>query len=144
MIHFDIVPRNLSNMEHEFHYKFVNIDLCFKFEPYCFLGCRTLIYRIGRATFNMPLAINTNNFLHFQSTSKEQRLQIIKTRRWLLHAYILDNIGFNNRNGYTWMKEIHMVKMMGIIVYPRRTINMSLGKPKNLFTFEVWKAIYEG
>jgi hypothetical protein len=92
----------------------------------------------------MPLAINTNNFLHFQSTSKKQRLQITKTRRWLLHAYILDNIGFNSGKSYMRMKEIPMVKMMGIIVYPRRTINGSLGKPKNLFTLEVWKAIYEG
>jgi hypothetical protein len=41
------------------------------------------------------------------------------------------------------MKEIHMVKTMGIIVYPRRAINRSLNKPKNLFTLEVWKAIYE-
>jgi len=35
------------------------------------------------------------------------------------------------------MKEIHTVKTMGIIVSTRRTINMSLGKPKNLFSLEV-------
>jgi hypothetical protein len=105
---------------------------------------KTLNYKIWWAKFNMPLTIITNNFLHFQSTSKEQKLQIIKTRRWLLHAYTFDNIGFNSKNSYTWMKKIHMVKTMGIIVYLWRTTNRPLGKPKNLFTLKVWKAIYEG
>jgi hypothetical protein len=35
------------------------------------------------------------------------------------------------------MKEIHMVKMMKIIVCTKRTISGSLGKPKNLLPLEV-------
>jgi hypothetical protein len=35
------------------------------------------------------------------------------------------------------MKTIHMVKMMKIIVYTKRIISESLGRPKNLLPFEV-------
>jgi hypothetical protein len=35
------------------------------------------------------------------------------------------------------MRKIHMVRIMGIIVNARRTINKPLGRPKNLFSFEV-------
>jgi hypothetical protein len=35
------------------------------------------------------------------------------------------------------MREIYTVRMMGIIVNAMRTINKSLGRPKNLFSFEV-------
>ncbi len=45
-------------------YIFVKIGFYFAFEPHDFLECRTLNCKIGWATFNMPLAINTNNFLH--------------------------------------------------------------------------------
>jgi len=41
------------------------------------------------------------------------------------------------------MKEIHMVKTMGIIIYAMRKISKSFGKPKNLFFLKVWKAICE-
>jgi hypothetical protein len=51
-------------------------------------------------------------------------------------VYIVHNIGFNSKNGYSWMREIHMVKMMGIIVSIGRIINRSLGRPKNLFSFK--------
>jgi hypothetical protein len=42
------------------------------------------------------------------------------------------------------MREICMVRMMRIIVYTRRTIGGSLGRPKNLFPFEVWSIIKKG
>jgi hypothetical protein len=35
------------------------------------------------------------------------------------------------------MRKIHMVRMMGIIVSTRRTINRSLGSPTNLFSLKV-------
>jgi hypothetical protein len=35
------------------------------------------------------------------------------------------------------MKEIHTIRMMKIMVYTRRIINGSFGKPKNLFPFKV-------
>jgi len=41
-------------------------------------------------------------------------------------------------NNYSWRKEIHMVKMMGIIVNVKRTIGRLLGRPKNLSSLEVW------
>ncbi len=51
--------------------------------------------------------------------------------------YIVHNIGFSNKNGYSWTKKIHMVRTMGIIVSIKRTINKSLGRPKNLFPLKV-------
>jgi hypothetical protein len=42
------------------------------------------------------------------------------------------------------MKEIHMVRMMKIIVYTKRTINELLGRPKNLLPLKVRNAIKEG
>jgi hypothetical protein len=60
-----------------------------------------------------------------------------------VHAYIFHNIGFSSRNSNFWMKEIHMVKTMGIIIYAMRKISKSFGKPKNLFFLKVWKAICE-
>jgi hypothetical protein len=53
-------------------------------------------------------------------------------------VYIVHNIGFNNRNNYSWKKEIHMVKTMGIIINVKRIISRSLGRPKNLSSLEVW------
>jgi hypothetical protein len=41
-------------------------------------------------------------------------------------------------------REIHMVKMMRIIVYIRKTMNRSFGRPKNLLPFKVRNAIREG
>jgi len=41
------------------------------------------------------------------------------------------------------MKKIHTIKMMGIIVYTRRTISRSIGRRKTLLSLEVWKAICE-
>jgi hypothetical protein len=35
------------------------------------------------------------------------------------------------------MKEIHTAMTTGIIVNPKRTINRSFGRPKNLFSLEV-------
>ncbi len=46
-------------------------------------------------------------------------------------------LGFINMNNYSWTKKIHMIKMMGIIVYIKRTINKLFDKPKNLFAFEI-------
>jgi hypothetical protein len=37
-----------------------------------------------------------------------------------------------------------MVKMMRIVVYTKRTINGSLGRPKNLLHLKVQNAIKEG
>jgi hypothetical protein len=50
---------------------------------------------------------------------------------------MVHNIGFNKRNSYSWMKKIHMVWTMGIIVNARRIIIRSFGRPKNLFSLEV-------
>jgi hypothetical protein len=50
----------------------------------------------------------------------------------------------NNMNYYSWMKKIHMVRMMIIIVCTWKTINGSLGKPKNLLPLKVQNAIREG
>jgi hypothetical protein len=36
------------------------------------------------------------------------------------------------------MREIHMIGIVGIIVYTKQTINRSFGKPKNLFSLQVW------
>jgi hypothetical protein len=52
-------------------------------------------------------------------------------------VYIVHNIGLNNKNYYSWMREIHIVKTMGIIINTKKTIDKSLGKPQNLFSFEV-------
>jgi hypothetical protein len=52
-------------------------------------------------------------------------------------VYIIHNIGFNNKNSYSWAREIHIVKTMGIIVNARKTISRSFGRPKNLFSLEV-------
>ncbi len=41
-------------------------------------------------------------------------------------------------------EKIHIVKTMKIIVYIRRTINVSLSRPKNLLPFKVWNVIWEG
>jgi hypothetical protein len=57
--------------------------------------------------------------------------------------YILHNIGFNSQNKYPWTKEIHMIKTMGTFVYAWRIINKLFGKPKHLFSLEVWKVICE-
>ncbi len=61
-------------------YKFIKVDICFVFELNGFLECRTLNYKIGWAMFNMPLAINTNIFLQFQSTSRYQRWQFTRLK----------------------------------------------------------------
>ncbi len=61
----------------------------------------------------------------------------------LSHEYIFHNIWFSSRIGYSWTREIHTIGTMGIIISTRRTINMSFGKPKNLFFFEVQKVICE-
>jgi hypothetical protein len=61
-----------------------------------------------------------------------------------MHAYIPNNIGLNSRNYYSWMREIHMVKTMKIIVCIRRIISGSLGKPRNLLSLEVQNVIREG
>ncbi len=92
----------------------------------------------------MPQAININIFLQLQAATKYQRQQLTKIRRQLLNVYIIHNIGFNNKNNYLWMKKIHIVRMMGIILNAKRTINRSLGRPKNLFSFKVRQAICEG
>ncbi len=92
----------------------------------------------------MPLAINTNIFLQLQATSKYQRQQIIKTRGRLLQAYIFYIIRHNSRNGYSWTREIHTIRMMGINVYANSTISRLLGRPKNLFSFKVRQAICGG
>jgi len=42
------------------------------------------------------------------------------------------------------MREIHTIKTMKIIVYTKRTISGSLGKPKNPLPFKVWNVIKEG
>jgi hypothetical protein len=44
----------------------------------------------------------------------------------LLLVYIVHFIGFSNRNGYLWMKEIHTIRTMGIVVSAKRTISKSL------------------
>jgi hypothetical protein len=52
-------------------------------------------------------------------------------------VYIVNNIGFNSMNGYSWTREIDMVKTMGIIVSVKRRISKSFGRPKNLFSLKV-------
>jgi hypothetical protein len=54
-----------------------------------------------------------------------------------LHAYILYIIKHNNKNDYSWMRKIHKIGMMKIIVCANRTISRLLDKPKNLLSFEV-------
>jgi hypothetical protein len=60
------------------------------------------------------------------------------------HAYIPNNIRLNNMNCYLWTREIHTVRKMKIIVYTKRIINKSLGRPKNLLHLKVWSAIRQG
>jgi hypothetical protein len=125
-------------------YIFVEVDICFTFKPHGFLEHKTPNCKIGWARFNLPLAINTNIFFQFQATSKYQRWTSTKTIRHLMHAYIFYNIGLSSKNCYSWTREIHMVRTMRIIVCTRRTINRSLGKPKNLLPFKVQSVIKEG
>jgi hypothetical protein len=42
------------------------------------------------------------------------------------------------------MREIYIVRMMIIIVCTKRTMNGSLGRPKNLLPLEVWSRIRKG
>ncbi len=107
-------------------YRFVMVDICFTFKPWGFLERRTSNNRIGWAVFNPPLAININILLQLQATLRYQRWTSIITTRPLLHAYIPNNSRLNSRNCYLWMREIHMVKTMRIILCIRRTINESL------------------
>jgi hypothetical protein len=73
-----------------------------------------------------------------------QRWINIGTTRLLLHASIPNNIGFSSSNFYSWMKKIHTIRMMKIILYTKRTISRSLGRPKNLLPFEVQNMIRKG
>jgi hypothetical protein len=59
MIHYEILPRTLNNMEQEFHIK---VDLCFAFERHGFLERKTLNYITRWVAFNPLVAINTNIF----------------------------------------------------------------------------------
>jgi hypothetical protein len=110
-------------------YIFIKVDLCFTFKPWRFLKHRTSNCKIRWATFNSPLAINTNIFLQLQATLRYQRWTNTITTRLLLHAYIFDNIGLSNKNYYLWMKKIHTIRMMRIIVCTKRTINGSKPLP---------------
>ncbi len=125
-------------------YIFVKVDLCFAFKPHGFLECKTSNYRVGWVAFNPPLAINTNIFLQFHATLRYQRWIITRTTRWLLHAYIPNNIRLNNKNCYLWTREIHTVRRMKIIVCTRRIINESFGRPKNLLPLKVRSVIRKG
>jgi hypothetical protein len=42
-----------------------------------------------------------------------------------------------SNNCYSSMRKFHMVKTMIIILYTKRIINESLGKPKNLFPLKM-------
>jgi hypothetical protein len=105
------------------------IDFTCAFCTDILLQCRTLHYKIMRASINMPKAITTHNLTDRYATLKKYRKHILCNTWRLEDKQIINTIGLTSRKGHMRPREIDAVRFMRFVIRPFEKLALCLVEP---------------